>query len=84
MIFLIFRARNFVSMRKRAHIALLQNSAGRPKPCGAKFAFNLCPAEFLTPQSVLHGVLDPSKCAFGVLEQCNMCPAFSGRHSHRA
>ena len=72
--------RNYVSMRK------LQNSAGHtlrgPKLRAAqlegsktprgKFAFNLCPAEFWTPQSV------PRR----VLEQCNVCPAFSWRHSY--
>ena len=60
-----------------AHIAFLQNSAGHtlrgPKLQGAqiewsktlrgKFAFNLCPAEFWTPQSVPRGVLDLLMCA---------------------
>ena len=84
----------------RAQVALLQNSAGHrlrgPKLCGAqiersktlrgKFAFNICPAEFWTPQPLPCGFLDPSTCAprsfgamqpvpRGVLEQCNLCPA---------
>ena len=64
----------------------LYNSAGRtskaPKFCVAKFdckfasgsfrAFKMCPAELWILQSA------PS----GGLMQCNMCPAFSWRHSY--
>ena len=60
-----------------AQVALLQNSAGHrlrgPKLCGAqvegsktprgKFAFNICPAEFWTPQPLPREVLDPPTCA---------------------
>ena len=68
-----------------AQVALLQNSAGHrlmgPKLCGAqvegsktprgKLAFNICPAEFWTPQPLPRGFLDPSTCAprsFGAMQ----------------
>ena len=68
-----------------AQVALLQNSAGHSlrgaKVCGAqvegskpprgKFAFNIFPAEFWTPQPLPRGFLDPSTCAprsFGALQ----------------
>ena len=68
-----------------AHVAFLQNSAGHtlrgPKLQGAqiewsktlrgKFAFNLCPAKFWTPQFVPRGVLDLLMCApwsFGAMQ----------------
>ena len=68
-----------------AQVALLQNSAGHrlkgPKLCGAqvegsktargKFAFNICPAEFWTPQPLPRRFLDPSTCAprsFGAMQ----------------
>ena len=69
-----------------AHVALLQNSAGRTSKAlkfrGAtiycKFApqsfraFKVRPAELWSLQSAPRGVL----------EQCNMCPAFKWRHSY--
>ena len=68
-----------------AQIVLLQNSAEHrlrgPKLCGApiegsktprgKFAFNICPAEFWTPQPLPRGFVDPSTCAprsFGAMQ----------------
>ena len=69
-----------------AQVALLQNFAGHrlrgPKLYGVevegsktprgKFAFNICPAEFWTPQSLPCGFLDPSTCAprsFGAMQR---------------
>ena len=49
--------------------------------CGAqnlqdKLAFNLCPAEFCTPQSARCVVLDPSKCAPHSFEAKQHVPSF--------
>ena len=40
------------------------------------------PLKFVSLQSPPRGIIEHSKCARGVLEHCNMCPAFSWRHSH--
>ena len=70
----------------RTHVALLQNSAGRtlkaPKFCGAKidckFALRSFRAFKVRPEELWSLWNAPRR----VLEQCNMCPAFSWRHSY--
>ena len=82
MIFVDIEASKAMSPRESgAHVALLQNS-GLHTPRG-KFAFNLCPAKFWTLQSAPAKFWSPESVPRGVLEQCNMCRAFSWRHSYR-